>query len=115
MKEKNILLCDPDHRWMQNSFNALTSAGHNVHIASNGKFAQTELAKDEIDVLIIDLDTQSHSAVEVIKYIKSKEIVSGNFAIDHKKNIKHQIKLRHFSLTSQKFLNVLFLERNQKE
>jgi len=30
----------------------------------------------------------------VIKDVNSLEIVSGNFAIDHKKNIKHQVKLR---------------------
>ncbi|MCF8266747.1 MAG: hypothetical protein K9I69_01605, partial [Ignavibacteriales bacterium] len=30
----------------------------------------------------------------VIKDVNSQEIVSGNFAIDHKKNIKHQVKLR---------------------
>jgi len=30
----------------------------------------------------------------VVKDVKSEEIVSGNFAIDHKKNIKHQVKLR---------------------
>ena len=30
----------------------------------------------------------------VIKDIKSNEVVSGNFAVDHKKNLKHQIKIR---------------------
>lgn len=46
------------------------------------------------DGIRIENKAQVHLGSVVIKDLKSNEIVSGNFAINHKSNIKHHIKLK---------------------
>lgn len=70
MKEKKILICDPDEAWQENLAKDLSETELEVFHVGTGKDAQKLLYEEKFLAVIIDIETSSHSAIEVIKYIR---------------------------------------------
>ncbi|MEX1099713.1 MAG: hypothetical protein WEB87_04765, partial [Bacteriovoracaceae bacterium] len=69
-----VLICEPDIKVGKSYKAGLLAKGHQAAFAGNGKDAQSELSKSEIEVTVINIDLTSYSAIEVIKFIRFKNI-----------------------------------------
>jgi response regulator RpfG family c-di-GMP phosphodiesterase len=74
MAKTKILICSPDNKWEQGTFESLTSDSYEVSVAADGKGAQLILNKKATNILIIDIETRNFSCLEVIRFIKSQNI-----------------------------------------
>jgi putative nucleotidyltransferase with HDIG domain len=70
----NILICDSNKGFANDLSNLLTENRINVSLVANGKDCQVKLAQSKHDVLVLDAMTQSHTAVEVINYVRTHHL-----------------------------------------
>lgn len=71
MKER-LILCDSNLEWSQSLGEVLSSSSYSPLIVTTGKETQKELYDDsDITTLILNWDTREHSALEVMRYVKS--------------------------------------------
>jgi len=77
--------------------------GNNTLLSGNSAIAGNCVVGDEVwigggvivsDGIVIEDKAKVLIGSVVINDVKSNEMVSGNFAFDHKKNLRHQLKLR---------------------
>lgn len=66
-----ILLVDPDEAWATQAKKYFTEALYEVTYVINGREAQLALYNDQFFATIINLDTQNHSCIQVMKFIKT--------------------------------------------
>ena len=66
-----VLLVDPNDEWLASAAKFLIEQFYEVTKVSNGKDAQLALYNDEFFAVIINFDTKNHSALEVLKFIKT--------------------------------------------
>ena len=65
-----ILVCDPDKEWCNKTQTYLMSENFEIDIAFSGKDCQLKIFKEKYFALILDLYVTSHSALEVLKYVR---------------------------------------------
>jgi response regulator RpfG family c-di-GMP phosphodiesterase len=73
---KQILIVDPDGAYRNGLNDYLIQEHFNVISVENGQEAQLALSKKNIVICLLDLDTTSHSALQVLKFVKSQKINS---------------------------------------
>lgn len=66
-----ILICDPDAEWLARAREYFTTCGYVVSAVSNGKDAQLAIYNDKFFAVLLARETQSHSGIQVLKFIKS--------------------------------------------
>jgi putative nucleotidyltransferase with HDIG domain len=66
----NVLLCDQNPKWLENFKVKLTEGMELVSAVDNGKSAQEVIVNNEINILIINVETKKYSFFEVVKFIK---------------------------------------------
>lgn len=65
-----ILISDPDENWTAELTKSLRLCKVTSVLAKNGSDCQLKLYNDDFSVLLIDLATKNHSAIEVLKYAR---------------------------------------------
>ena len=70
----NILICESSKGFATDLSNLLTENRINVSLVANGKDCQVKLAQAKHDVLVLDVMTQSHTAFEVINYVRTHHL-----------------------------------------
>ena len=65
-----ILLADPSEKWLESASNFLKEQFYEVVSVTNGKDAQLALYNDKFFAVIINFDLQSHSGVQVLKFLQ---------------------------------------------
>ena len=65
-----LLISDPDSSWAEKVRKHFTQLNREADICANGKDCQLKIFKNNYDALILDFDTSSHSAIEVLKFIR---------------------------------------------
>jgi len=66
----NILIADPDTSWAMSLKRHFNENNLRADLCATGKEAQLQVYKSEFDSVILDLDIQNHSSLEVLKYLK---------------------------------------------
>lgn len=69
-----VLICEPDPQIGAYLANGLEQNGHQARNVSNGKEAQNFLGSEAFDVAFINLQLSSYSAIEVVKFIRFKNV-----------------------------------------
>lgn len=69
-----ILFCDPDEKRAKMDSQKLQEKGHTTSSVLNGKEAQQELGACAYDLVFLNIALTSFSAIEVIKFIKFKNL-----------------------------------------
>lgn len=65
-----ILICDPDETHAQELRQHLEKQNYQVELASDGKDCQLKVYHSRYQTLILSLDTQNHSGLVVLKYMR---------------------------------------------
>jgi putative nucleotidyltransferase with HDIG domain len=65
-----ILLCDQNAKWLENFKVKLSEGMELIDSVDNGKSAQEVVCNNEINVLVINVETKKYSFFEVVKFIK---------------------------------------------
>lgn len=65
-----VLVSDQDNDWSNKILKFLTEKSFEIAICSNGKECQLNIYKQEYDALLLDIDTQNHSGLEVLRYMR---------------------------------------------
>ena len=65
-----ILISDPSNEYAQRIRQEMDTKYYEVELAQNGREAQLKCYKSKYHALILDVDTQNHSGMEVLKYFK---------------------------------------------
>jgi response regulator RpfG family c-di-GMP phosphodiesterase len=66
----STLISDPDATWARDLRSFFQQKDHQADIASNGKESQLMIYKNEYQIVILDLDIENNSSLEVLRYIK---------------------------------------------
>ncbi len=66
-----LLLIDPSKEWLQKAKPFFEGKMYEVETASTGKEAQLKLYQNEYFTVILNLEVENHSGIQVLKYIKS--------------------------------------------
>lgn len=66
-----ILLVDPDETWLSQAKKYLIEQMYEVGTVVNGRDAQLALYNDKYFAVILNYDTQNHSCLQVLKFIKT--------------------------------------------
>ena len=66
-----ILICDPDADWLASAREFFMESGYEVSAVSNGKDAQIALYNDKFFAVLLSRETQNHTGVQVLRFIKS--------------------------------------------
>ena len=66
----SLLISDPDLNWAQQIRKYFAQLNCVADVSSNGKDCQLKIYKNEIDYLLLDIDTTNHSGGEVLKFIR---------------------------------------------
>ncbi len=66
----NILLIDPSQEWLDSASNFLKEKHYKISSVTNGKDGQITLYNEHFFAVILNYDTQNHSALQVLKFIK---------------------------------------------
>jgi len=67
----NILVVDDERDFAETLGSRLEEAGHRVRLALTGEEALAEIARDDIDVLILDLKMPGMDGLEVLRRVKA--------------------------------------------
>ncbi|MCO4754911.1 MAG: HD domain-containing protein [Bacteriovoracaceae bacterium] len=70
----NILICEPDRKLGSTCINGLNERSHESIHVDNGRDAQRLLVQKVFEVTVVDVELSSFSALEVIKFIRFKNI-----------------------------------------
>lgn len=65
-----VLVSDQDQDWSNKMVKFLSEKSFDVVICNNGKDCQLNIYKKNFDVLVLDIDTQNHSGLEVLRYMR---------------------------------------------
>lgn len=68
----NILLCEQNSKWLKDFPSKLKPNMKLVDSVENGKAVQKVLSENEIDALIINLETKDFSFFEILKFVKQR-------------------------------------------
>lgn len=66
-----LLLVDPDQDWLSAAANFFKGQMYDVDYVNNGRDAQLALYNSKYFAVILNSETQNHSAIQVIKFIKT--------------------------------------------
>ena len=66
-----ILLVDPDESWLSEAKKYLIAQMYEVSAVVNGRDAQIALYNDKFFAVIMNFETENHSCVQVLKFIKT--------------------------------------------
>jgi response regulator RpfG family c-di-GMP phosphodiesterase len=66
-----VLLVDPDETWLGNAKKFLVEQMYEVNAVTNGREAQLALYNDKYFAVVMNYDTENHSAAQVLKFIKT--------------------------------------------
>ncbi len=69
-----ILVCEPDNKVGRELRDGLEERGYETSLVHNGREAQRFLVESEQSVTIVDIELSSFSALEVVKFIRFKNI-----------------------------------------
>lgn len=69
-----VIICDANFSFTLSVAKAFEGQGISCVQVGTGKECQLKIFQGKFDALIIDINTQSHSAVEVIKYVKAHKL-----------------------------------------
>jgi response regulator RpfG family c-di-GMP phosphodiesterase len=94
----NVLLISPNEDWVTASSKFLSTNGLRCDQASNGKSGQLKAYKSQYDYIFLDLETQEHSATNVLKYLFSLKGKAKIFVIVMKSDLLLQDGLSEKSL-----------------
>lgn len=85
----NVLVCDPSQEYCQKAQECLIQNDYHVDIAINGRDAQLKCYKNNYFAVILDMDTQAHSAIEVLKYLRiNASQIKVLFTVESHKRLK---------------------------
>ena len=66
-----ILIVDPSVEWLKKAESFFEENYYKVDTASNGKAAQLQVYNESYFAVILNIDTENHPAVLVLKYIRT--------------------------------------------
>lgn len=66
----STLISDPDASWASDLRKFFQRKDHQADIASSGKESQLMIYKKDYQIVILDLDIENHSCLEVLRYIR---------------------------------------------
>lgn len=64
-----VLVSDPQSNWISLVKEIAENGGYLVEVAQDGRDAQLKIYKDKFDAVVLDVDTQRNTGLEVLKYI----------------------------------------------
>lgn len=64
-------MIDPDESWLLSTKTYLEAQSYDVSIVSNGKDAQLAIYNDSFFAIIMSYETQNHSCLQVLKFLKT--------------------------------------------
>lgn len=67
----SILIASPDEAWRKETKEKLELNGYSAEHVANGKDCQIRISKSKFFTLILDFELTEHSALEVLKFIKT--------------------------------------------
>src|SRR5665647_346429 len=67
---QSVLISSPDTEWSKDLKESLLKAGHQCSLAFTGKECQQLLHKSKFSLVLLDIDTNNHSGIEVLKFLK---------------------------------------------
>lgn len=85
-----VLLISPNEDWVGQSSQFLASNGLVCEQANTGKTGQLKAYKAQYDYIFLDLETQEHSAVTVLKYLFSLKGRAKIYVVDMKPELLQQ-------------------------
>lgn len=65
-----IIVCDPDEKWCSTVVKTFMQLNEPAQGVQNGKDCQLKIFQNKCECLILDLATEKHSALEVLKYVR---------------------------------------------
>lgn len=67
----NLLLVDPDDKWLASAKKFFEENFYNVKVANNGKSAQLLLYNEKFFGIVLNVLTERHNGLQVLKFIKT--------------------------------------------
>src|SRR4051812_12669147 len=68
--EFTLLIATRNEQWGNETRKELERSGYVSELVTNGKDCQIRVSKKKFQAVILDIELQNHSAIEVLKYIK---------------------------------------------
>ncbi len=69
-----LLIADPSQAWLKNARAFFESLLYEIYTADNGRDAQIHLSQQDFFATLINIKLESHSAMEVLMFIKKKHL-----------------------------------------
>ena len=66
----SVLISDPDEDWAEKVLSFLKERSLFVEKASDGKDCQLKMYRGKFFAIVLDIETQNHSSIEVLRYIR---------------------------------------------
>lgn len=67
-----LLVVDPDEQWLASAKKFFDSNFYETNIISNGKDAQVAVYNEKFFAIVLNVQTQNHSGIQVLKFIRAK-------------------------------------------
>lgn len=64
------LICEPDPIWAKKTADFLLEKDQKSELVTNGKDCQLKIYKNKYNAVIIDIDTENHPGLSVLKFIR---------------------------------------------